>query len=108
MSNQVEEYNEDDDLGLVIDDRLQFGKTAGKIMLLQTTFDVLIKLLIDKGVFTSEEFVEVLKAKEAHLDETTNSAKAEKPNASAQELKDLERYLEAFTKGLNVIYKKLT
>jgi hypothetical protein len=103
-----QEYDEEADLLATIDKNLQVGATAGKIYVAQATNMTLIKLLIDKGIFTSEEFVEIIKEKEKKLNESINNGIAQIANPSAQELKDSERFLEAVTDGFDAICKKVS
>jgi polyhydroxyalkanoate synthesis regulator phasin len=103
-----QQYDEESDLVGVIDERLVMGATAGRIQVAQATANTLTKLLIDKGIFTSEEFVAIMREKQKKFNETVESAKAKNPDSTPQELKDLERHLEVMTNGFNAICEKVS
>jgi polyhydroxyalkanoate synthesis regulator phasin len=103
-----QEYDEESDLGRAIDERLRMGAVAGKIQVAQTTANTLLKLLIDKGILTSEEFVEIIQERRKTLQEIVEKTKLEVPDASQEELNDTQRYLEAITEGFNAICEKLS
>ncbi len=102
------EYDEKNDLGVTIDERLQVGKTAANIYLARATANVLAKLLIDKGIITAAEFVEGIRAKETEMKEIISSAKAENPDSTPKELIDIERFSETITEGFDTICEKAT
>ncbi len=102
------EYDEKSDLGRAIDERLRMGAIAGKIQVAQTTANTLLKLLIDKGILTSEEVVEIIQERRNTLGEIVEKTKLEVPDASQKELNDTQRYLEAVTEGFNEICEKLS
>jgi hypothetical protein len=103
-----QEPDEEGDLVSDIDKRLQVGIMAGKNYVAQATATTLTKLLIDKGIFTSEEFVAIMREKEKNIHEKVVNAKARNPNSSPKELNDTERFLQTITEGFNAICEKVS
>lgn len=102
-----EEFNDPEDLAIAIDERLQISKTAAKIVAVQLTANSLAKLLIAKGIFTSNEFIELIETKAQKLNEGINTAKDNQPDLSLTAIADVERFLATFTEEINVVCEKL-
>ncbi len=103
-----EEYNIEDDLGILIDDRMQSGKTAAKIGVARITINVLAKLLIDKGIITEEEFVEPIRAREKELTDNLNAIieKHSEDKGEQQGLNDAKRHLETMKEAFDSVCVK--
>ncbi len=103
-----QEYDEKEDLAAVIDKRLQVGITAGKIYIAQATANTLTKLLIDKGIFTSEEFVAIMREKEKTFNKAMKGTIAGVSNATPSELNETERFMQTITDGFNNVCEKVS
>ncbi len=102
-----EEFKGYKDLGIAIDERLQISKTAAKILAVQVTANSLAKMLIAKGIFTSDEFIELIETKAQKLHEDINAAKESQPDLSPAALTDVERFLATFTEEIAVVCEKI-
>lgn len=103
------EQNEERDLGATIDDRMQLGRTAAKILVAQATSDALTKLLIEKGIITADEFIEKLSERRQRVNDNVNEAIAENldDEAERKSINDAKRFLETLNEGIDSLCEKV-
>lgn len=105
-SEKEKSYDEESDLGAVIDNRLQVGTTAGKIKAAQLMLGVVIRLLVDNEVISAPELIEKFKEREQKFIKDIEEVTATVTEPDDKSLADVQRFLTALKEQFDGAYKQ--